>query len=49
MSAPMVTPFGVVDHVDEAIQFCRVLDLVLSLGEDLPQHALPSAKLGGAR
>ena len=31
-------PFGVVHHVDEAEQLCRVLDLVQGLGEDLAQH-----------
>ena len=34
-------PFGVVHHVDQAEQFCRVLDLVLGLGEDLAQHTPP--------
>ena len=39
-------PFGVVHHVDEAGQLCRVLNLVLGLGEDLAQHtSRPGTKL----
>ena len=42
-------PLGVVDHVDEAIQFRRVLDLVLGFGEDLPQHARLGAECAEQR
>ena len=37
-------PLGAVDHGDEAIQLCRVLDLVLGLGEDLAEHAGPGTE-----
>ena len=41
----MVTHSGVVHHVDEAEQLCRVLNLVLGLGKDLAQHTFLGAKL----
>jgi hypothetical protein len=37
-------PGDIVDHLDEAGEFGGGLDLVLSLGEDLPEHALLDAE-----
>ena len=42
-------PVGVVHHVDEAVELRRVLNLVLRLGEDLAEHALPGAEFAQQR
>lgn len=33
-------PLGAIDHSDQTVELGRVLDFVLRLGEDLPQHPL---------
>lgn len=38
-------PLGFVDHIDQAVQLGRILDLVLRLGENLPQHPRQLAQL----
>ena len=42
-------PIGVVHHVNEAVELRRILNLVLRLGEDLPQHAPPRTELAQQR
>ena len=37
-------PLHLVDHVDQAVELGRVLNLVLRLGEDLAQHVLALAE-----
>ena len=42
-------PGCIVHHVDEAVELRRILNLVLRLGEDLPEHTFPGAKFAQQR